>query len=335
MNKKPDISLGCGGRDCASCRQGDRTDERVRIFSFTSKNDLPTLLDALKAEDELNGTVVVIPAHVRVEEPLSLPACAVPDGTVVVVLEEGSSLTLLDTVRCGCGTGPQGQRLVVAVGEGAELRLAELRCLAPGQSFVGEVRADVAAAGRLELFSALLGGGRVDSRNEISLSGLGARVERIGLSFASGDGRLEVHDTVRHFSDRTSSYIMTRGVLAGTAAANRQLLTEIGSTTVGCDGRQDCRELPLTPEARAEIRPSLEIGAEDVTCSHGASVSPPDRTAVFYLTARGLDPAVARQQLALGFFRPALERLWDEPTRAAVRQMILSRLDCRTETEIN
>ena len=124
---------------------------------------------------------------------------------------------------------------------------------------------------------------------------------------------------------------MTRGVLTDRASANWRLLTKVEPKIGGCDGRQDSRTLLLSPTARAETLPSLEIGTDNVVCSHSASIGQPDRQSLFYLESRGLPAEQARRLTALGFFRPLADRIWDEETRETVLNMIESRLECRTD----
>ncbi len=321
----------CG--TCRTCRTGCSNTKKALVLGWTEAlrhRTVGTALASLPADlASTDGTVVFVPAGCRVEGPVRLADCGSPNGTLAVVAEAGSELTLLDTARCGCGDGPQQARLLIFVGRGATVRLTELRCLLEDQRFDGRIWASVNEDGRLKLFSGLLGGGHLNCRTEIALESRGAAVERYGLALGTENGHCEMNDTIRHFAVGTSSYIMTRSVLTDHASADWRLLTEIEPKAEECDGRQDCRTLLLSPTARAEIVPSFEIGTDDVTCSHSASIGQPDAQSLFYLESRGLPAEQARRLTALGFFRPLVERIWDDETRETVLGMIQSRLECR------
>ena len=334
INKKCS-TVDCSTNNCRMCKIKPSNEKEVQILSWSEAVQHQTIKAVLaKLPSNLtltDGTVVFVPAGQQTKDPIQLAACNSSNETLVVVTEANSNLTLLDTARCGWGDKKQETKLFILVGQTETVRLAELRCLSEGQRFNGKIWASVAKNGQLKLFSGLLGGGRLDCQTEILLEGQNAVVERYGLVLGTENGRHKISDTIRHFAVGTSSYIMTRGVLTDTAFADWKLLTNIGSRINNCNGRQDSQILLLSPTAQAEITPSLEIGTDDVICSHSASIGQPDIQSLFYLRSRGLSMKQARQLIALGFFRPLANQVWDDETQETVLSMIESRLECRTD----
>ena len=94
----------------------------------------------------------------------------------------------------------------------------------------------------------------------------------------------------------------------------------------GTDAYQENRNLLLSPQARADSIPGLEIDTNDVRCTHGATAGPVDRSLLFYLMSRGIERAVAERLVVEGFFADVLERIESEPVREAIRGALLKRL---------
>ena len=94
---------------------------------------------------------------------------------------------------------------------------------------------------------------------------------------------------------------------------------------------QTNRNLLLSPQAKADTRPQLEIYADDVRCSHGATVGQLDAEQLFYMQARGISLDLARRLLTEAFAADVIERIGDETTRATVREAIGTRLETLTQ----
>ena len=117
-----------------------------------------------------------------------------------------------------------------------------------------------------------------------------------------------------------------KGVLDGTARsafAGRIVVDRIAQKT---NAYQSNNNLLLSPDAEINTKPELEIYADDVKCSHGATAGELDERALFYLRSRGLEPELARNLLTYAFAGEVLERLVDPAVKRLVQQTVLSRL---------
>lgn len=170
------------------------------------------------------------------------------------------------------------------------------------------------------------GGGRL-VRNDIhtKLTGEGAEAELFGLYFASGRQLVDNHTQIEHAVPRTRSVEHYKGVLDGHGRAvfNGKVVVHPGAD--GTDARQSNDNLILSPGAEADTKPQLEIYADDVKCSHGATIGQLDEAALFYLASRGLAEHSARGLLTFAFAGDVLARMRIEPIRKRLENLVAGR----------
>lgn len=174
----------------------------------------------------------------------------------------------------------------VAIGPGAR---AEFRVLVAGSGF-GRVfvKARLAEDAHFELAGAIVGAGRQ----------IGEIVTRIGHDAPGGTSRQ-----------------MVRAVLAGRATGNYLGKVAVARDAQRSDGSQSVKAMLVEPGATANLKPELEIYADDVKCAHGASIGALDADALFYLASRGIGPAEAKALLLRGFVAEAFAGIGDEAAR--------------------
>jgi len=147
-----------------------------------------------------------------------------------------------------------------------------------------------------------------------------------GFYFTDGTQHLD-HDTQQnHFAPNTSSDLLFKGALKENSRSVWQGMIYVAPGAQKTDGYQANRNLVLSDSARADSIPGLEILADDVRCTHGATVGKIDRDEVFYLQSRGLPTEIAERIIVEGFFDPIMQRIPYERVRERFQQAILEKM---------
>ncbi len=169
------------------------------------------------------------------------------------------------------------------------------------------------------LVSIFLGAGGMGSRIDgaLTLSGEAAFADYGGALLTSGDQRQECAVQLRHANVNGSSRQTWRAVAADRSVASLAARVDVARGAQKTDGEQSLRGLLLQRTATVNLKPELEIFADDVKCAHGATVGELDRRALFYLRSRGLTEARAKALLTRAFVADAIDRIGDETVRDA------------------
>ena len=191
----------------------------------------------------------------------------------------------------------------------AQLDYVQLLELPETAFHVSSMSARQETGSRLRATSIALGARLARVQLLAALSGEGAELELDGLYLGRGTQHQDHHTTVDHASPRTTSRTLFKGVLDGRAHGVFHGRVHVRPNAQKIDASQTNRALLLSDGAVVDSKPQLEIYADDVKCSHGASVGQLDLDQLFYLRARGLDPVEARALLTYAFASELLERL--------------------------
>ena len=154
-----------------------------------------------------------------------------------------------------------------------------------------------------------MGGTRAKSRMESYLADRGASVKVTGAYYLSGREHVDYDTTQEHAAPDTTSDLAFKGVLADRSRAVWRGVIRVDRGAQKTDAYQENRNLLLSPDAQATPIPGLEIEANDVRCTHGATVGQVDEQHLFYLMSRGLTRADAQRAIVRGFFEPVLARI--------------------------
>jgi Fe-S cluster assembly protein SufD len=174
--------------------------------------------------------------------------------------------------------------------------------------------------------SVLLGGKMVRNNVNVVLAGEGSQSLLNGLYLPDGDRHIDNHMRVRHAAGHCDSRQFYTGILSDEAVGVfiGRIVVDPGAQKT--DAKQTSRNLLLSERAYAHARPQLEIFADDVKCTHGATVGELDASALFYLRSRGIAREVARGMLVYAFAFESLERLGLQPLRDQLGRLILQQL---------
>jgi Fe-S cluster assembly protein SufD len=235
-----------------------------------------------------------------------------------------ASLTLFE-VSLGTGAYLHNAVSEITLGDGA--RLAHLRLQdEPRAAFhVSTVYADVAARATYDSFLLTLGARLARAEVHARLSGEGASAHLNAAQLLGGAQHADFTTVVTHAAPRCASRQTVKNVLAGRSRGVFQGKIEVAAGAQKTDGYQMNQALLLSPDAEVDSKPQLEIFADDVKCSHGATVGELDPEQLFYLRSRGIAEAEARALLVRAFLAESLDLIADTHARAALETAIARR----------
>jgi Fe-S cluster assembly protein SufD len=170
-------------------------------------------------------------------------------------------------------------------------------------------------------------GGRI-SRNDISatLAGEGAECTLDGLYVADGDTLVDTHTTIDHAMPHCPSHELYKGILSGRSRAVFNGKIIVRQDAQKTNAKQTNKALLLTGEAQVNTKPQLEIFADDVKCTHGAAIGQLDEDALFYMQARGIAEADARNLLIHAFAGEVLDGVREDVVREQAMRLLEEKL---------
>ncbi|MCZ4341886.1 SufD family Fe-S cluster assembly protein [Sphingomonadaceae bacterium G21617-S1] len=230
-----------------------------------------------------------------------------------IVLAEDAQASLIETY---VGDGWANRLTRIELGRSARL----MRAIRIGQgSGFTSLRDEARLGAGASLITTLLGAGAGSSRIDahIALDGPGAFAEHGGALLARDSQRHDAAIVVHHAAPEGTSRQLWRAVADDQATASMAARVEVARDAQKIDGEQSLRGLMLKRTATINLKPELEIFADDVKCAHGATVGELDSQALFYMTSRGITPDRARALLTQAFIADALSRIGDEGAREA------------------
>ncbi len=279
-----------------------------------------------------SGIFLYVPKNVEVALPLHsvLWASAHSQFTrVLVVLEEGASVTYVHELASPEGaTAPTLHAGIVelVVGKNASLKFVELQSLGLNVWNVTHERAIAGADAKLDWVFSAIGSHVTKNFSEIDLNGDGGWGRMSGFYFAEGDQHLD-HDTQQnHNAPHTTSDLLFKGALRDQSRSVWQGMIYVAPGAQKADGYQANRNLVLSKSARADSIPGLEILADDVRCTHGATVGQLEEEHIFYLMSRGVPRPEAQKVLVDGFFDPIMQRVAFDGVIARLKKSIETKM---------
>jgi Fe-S cluster assembly protein SufD len=214
----------------------------------------------------------------------------------------------------------------IYVGAEANLRFVELQSWGEQVWNFSHERVHVDRNANLDWIFGALGSHLTKNFSELDLAGEGATGRMSGFYFTNGVQHLD-HDTQQnHLAPHTTSDMLFKGALKDRSRSVWQGMIYVAPGAQKTDGYQANRNLVLSPHAHADSIPGLEILADDVRCTHGATVGKVDAEQVFYLRSRGIPVDDAERLIVEGFFDPIMQRIAFEGVRNRFQQSILEKM---------
>ena len=213
----------------------------------------------------------------------------------------------------------------IALGEGARLDHYKVQRESAKAFHVGTTQVRQARDSQFHSFSFAVGGELARTNIYTSLDGDGATCTLNGLYLADGAQHIDNQTSIEHIAPNCPSHEVYKGVLGGRSHGVFNGKVYVHPEAQKTDGKQSNNNLLLSPTARIDTKPQLEIFADDVKCTHGATVGRLDDTALFYLGSRGIGPERARTLLTYAFAADVLETIELEPLKKDLEDMVLAR----------
>lgn len=277
-----------------------------------------------------DGAYVHIRKGVALSEPIHLlyisaehEAPAVCHPRNLIVADEHSQATILeDYVSLGAGPALCNTATELVAGDQTVVSHYMIEREHTRAFNVSTLRIQQGRNAVVNSHSVLLGGALVRNNVHPVLAGEGSECLINGLFIGSGKQHLDNYMLVEHASPHCGSRQFYNGILGDHAHGVFHGRIIVHKDAQKTDARQTNRNLLLSDTAQIDTKPQLEIRADDVKCTHGATIGQIDEEALFYLRSRGIDDASARHILLLAFASECLDRMAQGPVRAHIEALI-------------
>jgi Fe-S cluster assembly protein SufD len=283
----------------------------------------------------LDGAFVYVPKGVDVATPIQLVyiCSATKTGDTVqprnlIVAEENSRVTIVEsyitTTEAAYFTNAVTE---IFAGDHAFVEHLKFQDEAPAAFHLAAIHGEFGRASNVNIHSFALGAKL--SRNSIraKLAGEGLECILNGLYLTRGEQLADHHMIVEHAQPHCASHEYFNGILDDKSKGvfhGRILVQQIAQKT---DAKQTNKNLLLSDDATADTKPQLEIYADDVKCTHGATIGQLNDESIYYLRSRGIGKDTARQMLIHAFAGEIIERIKCEPAREAMDKLVWDRLE--------
>jgi Fe-S cluster assembly protein SufD len=280
-----------------------------------------------------HGLLVVVPHGVELEHPLAVRIVnSVENGALffrlLVVAEPRSRFTLIEEYASSSPALPGYTNAVAElfVEPDAKLEYVSIQNLSQETWHFASHHARVERDAELDWVAGGFGSRRGKVWIQNDLTGQGATSRVTGAYFADGSQHFDYDTYQLHAAPNTTSDFAFKGALRDQATAVWRGMIRVEKDAQRTNAYQENRNLMLSPTTHAVPIPGLEILANDVRCTHGATVGQVDREQLFYLMARGLSRAEAERLIVRGFFTDVLDRIELEPVREALGEALEARI---------
>ena len=330
LDEEQSFSSGCMSDVRVSHLSNFMVSNKNRASDLLSDGDGILLLNTALMRE---GFVFHVPAGVKVEKPILIHH-VVGDADKAALhlrhtieLGEGAEATIIEYFSGDDGAYWLNNILQIRISENAKLNHLRLLMDGDNATHTGKCFIDLDAHSRYSSFTVSAGGKMVRSESHVRLLGEQANVKLDCIALAAPD---QIHDILTHVDHAVPNSIsnqMFRAVLAkkGKTAFQGKVIVRKDAQHTLAD--QTCNSILLDRTAEANAKPELEIWADDVKSSHGATVGQLDDKALFYLMARGIAPDAARAMLVEAFVTQVIERLESDTLKMLVTAKLNQWLD--------
>lgn len=284
---------------------------------------------ALNTAFTATGAVLYVPKGVELTEPVVVQHTLSGDHMstfphTLVILEDNAKATLVEyfvSAHSGETHLASGVNDLHA-GPGSQLTYVGVQNWSSNTLAFQTNSIAVERGARVLSLNLHLGGHQTRHESHSRLLGPGAHSEMLALTVATGDHEYDQRTLQTHVAPNTTSNLLYKNALLDQSKTIFSGLIVVDPEAQKTDAYQSNRNLMLSDEAEADSLPGLEIEANDVRCSHGATSSRIDAKQLYYLESRGIPPARASELLVFGFFEEVLNKLEDDALHAALSSLI-------------
>jgi Fe-S cluster assembly protein SufD len=280
-----------------------------------------------------HGLLVHVPKGVELDKPLYVRVTNSAEDAalfwrLLVIADPGARFALVEEVSSSAPDLRSYTNAAVElfVEQGAKLEYVSLQNLSRETWHFASQHARVERDAELDWVTGGFGSKKGKVRIQNDLAGEGATSQVTGAYFTDGNQHLDYDTFQEHIAPSTTSDFAFKGALRDTSTAVWRGMIRVERDAQKTNAYQENRNLMLSPTAHAVPIPGLEILANDVRCTHGATVGRVDREQLFYLMARGLSRGEAERLIVRGFFEDVLARVGLEPVREALAAALEARI---------
>ena len=289
-----------------------------------------TALNAAFAQD---GAVVRIARNVEVARPIHLlfvtdaaAARAMTHPRNLIVVERNATATVIETYASATDSVYFTNAVTeVALGDGSSLRHYKMQREAPRAYHVGTIDVEQGRDSHYLSFSLAIGAELSRTNVYTTLDGEGSGATLNGLYMLDGEQHCDHQTQIIHAQPNTFSRELYKGILDGRSHGVFNGKVYVRPIAQKTDGKQTNNTLLLSDTAHVDTKPQLEIFADDVKCTHGATVGQIDQAALFYLKSRGIATPLARRLLTYAFAADVLETIEVDAVREGLERATLER----------
>jgi Fe-S cluster assembly protein SufD len=279
-----------------------------------------------------DGAFILIPRGVEIDGPIVVVHEVSGAGAAVfphtlVIAEDNARATVVDhfvsadlSRQFACGAND------LYAGHGAKIAYAAAQCWSPEALSLQFNSTVVRRNARVQSLNLHLGGRQARHESLSQLQAPGGFSEMLAITIASGSMECDQRTLQIHQAPSTKSDLLYKNALLDRSRTIFSGLIIVDPDAQKTDAYQSNRNLMLSDEAESNSLPGLEIQANDVRCTHGATSSRIDPEQEFYLKSRGIPQKAADELLIFGFFEEVLNRLESEELHAALRKLIRAHL---------
>ncbi len=268
------------------------------------------------------GVVLYVPKGVEVSEPLRAATWLTAKqrfgfNHTLIVLEEGAKATLIEEFASATGElqALYNGSVEIILGKGAQLDYVNIQDFARNVYNFSTERAKVGESSTLHWVTGGIGGKFNKNLIEADMMGPNGLALLSGVYYADSKQQFHYDTQQNHHAPNCKSDLLYKSALRDDARTVWRGNIRVFPLAQKTDAYQANRNLQLSEKSRADSIPGLEIEADDVRCTHGATVGKIEREPMFYLASRGVPEPEARRLIVEGFFAPVIERIPLEETR--------------------
>ncbi|MCA9042168.1 MAG: Fe-S cluster assembly protein SufD [Planctomycetaceae bacterium] len=279
------------------------------------------------------GTVLYVPRNVELDCPLHSLIGLSDSGAAdfshtLVIVEENASATLLEETVSETEDQPGLHigSVELLVSANARLRYVQLQNWNQKTWHLAHQCGRVGQNGSLQWTVAGLGASTAHIHQDVMLDGKGAEAQVNGVTFADRRQKISYYTKQAHNAESTRSDLLYKQVLRDKSKAIWRGMIRVEPEAQLTDGYQRCDALLLSPTCRNDSIPGLEIEADDVRCTHGATAGQVDEEQIFYAMSRGIPRFEAMHMIVEGFFQGVYDRIPVEVVRETLSQTVIRKL---------
>jgi Fe-S cluster assembly protein SufD len=276
------------------------------------------------------GAFVRVARGTVVEQPIHIVYVTLGQGVQVqpralIVVGPDAHCTIVETY-VGAGSYFTNAVTEVVTSNGAVVDHYKVTVEAPAAYHVATLQATLGKSANFSSHSISLGGALVRNDANATLSE-GTEATLNGLYIVNGTQHIDNHTSIDHAKPHANSHELYKGILDGKASAVFNGRIIVRKDAQKTDSKQTNKNLVLSDEATIDTKPELQIWADDVKCTHGATIGQLDDEAMFYLRSRGIDKKNARSLLTYAFAQDIVDRVKVQALRDSLERVLFEKFN--------